>query len=98
QSLLYVTDEGPDTDFAALRFGRMRLALLDLESGERRDITPFAAGKAVSPVWSGDGEYIAFVSDRDGRPDIYILHLPTGQSFRLTNSATGVSGLVSSSP
>lgn len=98
RSIVYVTDEGPETDFEALRFGRMHLVLLDLETNERRDITPFRRGKAVSPAWSGDGESIAFVSDFDGISNIYILHLPTGSVFRLTDSATGVSGLLPTSP
>ena len=98
RSIVYVTDEGPETDLQALRFGRMHLALLDLESGERRDITPFATGKAVSPAWSGDGEFVAFVSDRDGVSNIYALHLPTGQVFRVTDAITGISGILPTSP
>lgn len=98
RSVVYVTDEGSDTDFEALRFGRMHLVLLDLSTHARRDITPFQQGKAISPAWSGDGESIAFVSDRDGISNIYILHLPTGAVFQLTDSATGVSGLLPTSP
>ena len=98
RTLVYVGDDGPDTDFAALRFGRMRLLLRDLESGTTRDITPFSTGKAVSPVWSGDGEYLAFVSDRDGISNVYVSHLPTGNVFRLTTTATGISGLLPTSP
>ncbi|MFQ5600387.1 MAG: BamA/TamA family outer membrane protein [Candidatus Krumholzibacteriia bacterium] len=96
--VVYVTDEGPGTDLDELEFGRFRLMLLDLDSGARRDVTPFETGKAVSPAWSGDGESIAFVSDRDGISNIYLLHLPTGQVFRLTDSVTGISGILPSSP
>jgi len=39
-----------------------------------------------SPVWSADGKYIAFVSDRDGQPDLYLMRADgTGQT-RLTRS------------
>jgi Tol biopolymer transport system component len=96
--LAYVGDAGPDTDFEALRFGRMRLLVRDLESGATRDVTPFAGGKAVSPVWSGDGEYLAFLSDRDGISNIYVTHLPTGNVFRVTATATGISGILPTSP
>lgn len=96
--IVYVTDEGGVTDLERLRFGRLHLMLLDLETGERRDITPFATGKAVSPVWSGDGEYVAFLSDVDGVSNVYILHLSTNAVFRLTDSVTGIGGILPSSP
>lgn len=98
RSLVFVCDGLPDADFAALCRGRMRLELLDLETGRRRDITPFAAGKAISPAWSGDGEHLAFVSDYDGSSNIYVLHVPTGQVHRLTDVTTGVSGILPTSP
>ena len=98
RSIVYVSDAGPGTDFAALVFERMHLMLLDLDTRASRDITPFEHGKAVSPAWSGDGQYVAFVSDRDGAPNIYILHVATGQAFRLTDSTTGISGILPTSP
>ncbi len=97
-TLVYVSDEGPKTDFMMLQFERMHLMAFDLESGAKRDITPFTNGKAVSPAWSADSQYIAFVSDRDGISNIYLLHLPTGQVFRLTDSTTGISGILPTSP
>lgn len=98
RSIVYVSDAGPGTDFAALVFERMHLMLLDLETRTSRDITPFEHGKAVSPAWSGDGQYVAFVSDRDGASNIYILQVATGQAFRLTDSTTGISGILPTSP
>jgi hypothetical protein len=98
RSVVYVTDEGPGTDLDDLRFGRLHLVLLDVASGARRDVTPFPHGKAVSPAWSGDGEYIAFISDHDGVSNIHLLHLATGAVFRVTDSVTGIGGILPSSP
>jgi len=98
ERIAFVTDAGADTDFSALRFGRMHVAILDLATGAVRDVTPFATGKAVSPAWSANGESLAFVSDRDGTSNIYTLHVPTGQVFRLTNTTTGVTGILPTSP
>ena len=95
--IAFVTDAGAETDFASLCFGRMHLAIFDLASGTSRDVTPFATGKAISPAWSGDGESLAFVSDRDGTSNIYVLHVPTGQVFRLTDTTTGVTGILPTS-
>ncbi len=38
----------------------------------------------VSPSWSPDGKYLVFVSDRAGRPDLYILQPENGKIRRLT--------------
>jgi Tol biopolymer transport system component len=86
-SLVYVTDAGPETDFAALEFGRMHLVQMDLEAGTVRDIRRSRSGG--QSAWSGDG-IVGLVSDQDGVSNIHILHLPTGQVFRLTDSTTGV--------
>ncbi len=98
KSIVYVTDAGGGTDLEALHFERWRLRLLELGSLHSRDITPFASGQAVSPVWAGDGECIAFVSDQDGIPNIYILSLPTQNVFRLTDTVGGIGGVLPSSP
>ena len=48
----------------------------------------------TSPRWSPDGTRIAFVSDRDGKPQLYIRWMDTGQIAKLTdldNSPTGIS-------
>jgi Tol biopolymer transport system component len=37
------------------------------------------------PAWSHDGELLAFVSTRDGNPEIYVLELATGKLTNLTN-------------
>ena len=37
-----------------------------------------------APVWFPDGRRVAFVSDREGSNDIFVLELPSGQPRRLT--------------
>src|SRR6185437_16814279 len=44
------------------------------------------------------GRSLFFLSDQDGFADIYRLDLATNQVFRLTNTATGVSGITVYSP
>lgn len=41
------------------------------------------------PAWSPDGRYIAFVSARDGNPEIYLMDTDGGRPRRLTNDPTG---------
>lgn len=42
------------------------------------------------PRWSRKGNQLAFVSRRDGRPQVYVVMPPDGQPRKLTDSASGV--------
>ncbi len=42
------------------------------------------SGINVSPSWSPDGQRIAFVSDRSGSPQIYVMEVASGATRRLT--------------
>ncbi|HEY0734312.1 MAG TPA: hypothetical protein VGD69_05360, partial [Herpetosiphonaceae bacterium] len=41
---------------------------------------------ATNPVWSPDGKQIAFVSDRDGNPEIYVMNADGGEPRNLTQN------------
>lgn len=43
-----------------------------------------------TPRWSPDGKLIAFISNRDGKNQIYIMRTDIGESRKLTDSPTGV--------
>jgi Tol biopolymer transport system component/C-terminal processing protease CtpA/Prc len=47
---------------------------------------PLTAGPAhdTAPVWSRDGKFIAFASDRYGHYDVYLVSIEGGQARRLT--------------
>jgi dipeptidyl aminopeptidase/acylaminoacyl peptidase len=46
-----------------------------------------------SPRWSPDGNRVAYISNRDGAPQIYSRWLDSGQAARLTNLLTPPTGL-----
>ena len=50
-----------------------------------------SAGNDYSPCWSHDGRMIAFVSDRDGTPQIWTIPVDGGESRKVTDVPTGVS-------
>lgn len=43
-----------------------------------------------SPRWSPDGRRIAFLSTRDGRPQVYLMRLRGGEPYPVTDAKTGV--------
>lgn len=54
----------------------------------------FGQGKTSSPVWSPDGNQLAFVSSRDGKPQIYILSKNGGEARQVTFSKNGATNPV----
>jgi len=105
RTLAFVTDRasGPDSggvgsDFERLRFARLRLATLDVASGEIRVFRGIPNAKHLNPQYSSDGQSLYFVSDHTGFTDVYRLVMSTGETFRVTRTATGVSGVTGTSP
>jgi len=98
KTIAFATDRGPQTDFNKLTFSPLQLATYDLATGRISVFSPFAHGKHINPQFSPDGKDLFFVSDQDGFPDIYRLDLGSGQVFRVTKVATGVSGITTVSP
>ena len=44
----------------------------------------------INPKWSPDGKKIAFVSNRNGKNNLYCLNLAGGEAERLTDLKTGI--------
>ncbi len=75
----------------------LQLAFYDLTTGSW-EILKGQAGSNHSPVWSGDGERIAFVSNRYQTLDLYQYEIDKGTTRRLTSLQGGISGLIATSP
>ena len=43
-----------------------------------------------SPEWSPSGDRLAFLSTRDGRPQVYLMRLRGGEAYPVTSAETGV--------
>jgi dipeptidyl aminopeptidase/acylaminoacyl peptidase len=76
---------------------RAALHLLDVETGARRQLTA-GKGSDGSPAWSPDGSLIAFVSDRAGAPQVFVISPDGGEARQVTALEHGVSGTPAWSP
>src|SRR5205814_10452119 len=61
----------------------------ELSSGQSRQLT-FSGKNDSSPRWAPDGSSIAFLSDRDGAPQIYRLPMRGGEAEKLTDRKDAV--------
>jgi sugar lactone lactonase YvrE len=59
--------------------------IIDLEAHACAQITS-GLGGGFSPSWSPDGSRIAFVSTRDGNPEIYVMNADGSDQRRLTSN------------
>ena len=74
---------------------RSTIHLLDLQTKESRILTP-GPGSHSCPVWSPCGDYLAFVSDREGEgSQLWLLPFREGgEARKLTRGSGGVSQVV----
>ncbi|MFP5246430.1 MAG: BamA/TamA family outer membrane protein [Thermoanaerobaculia bacterium] len=98
RTLAFVTDRGADTILEQLRFTDMRLATIDVQSGQIRLIEAFRDTKHINPQWSPDGRSIYFIGNPEGIPDIYRVAVPDGGITKITAVDTGVAGITDMSP
>jgi TolB protein len=67
------------------------IVILDGTTGTEQVRVTEHPGVDTSPTWSPDGKKLAFVSDRSGSPQVWIVTLATGDLKRLTHSGYNVS-------
>ncbi len=99
KTIAFATDRSPGTDFDNLAYAKFQLGLLNLETGEISTLSLFGPSvKHINPQFSPDGTKLFFISDVDGFSNIYRVDVATGSIDRITNVATGVSGISWSAP
>ena len=63
--------------------------LASADAGEPRQLTN-ADKSSLQPAWSPDSRTLAFISDRDGKRQIYRIEIAGGEAERLTSGEEGV--------
>jgi Tol biopolymer transport system component len=74
------------------------LATIDLVSLRIRDIPVFNGANNLNPQFSGNDEYIYFLSNRDGFRNLYRYHIDDRIVEQLTDYFTGISGITEFAP
>lgn len=68
------------------------LWLVGVDGSDHRPLTTGDFGDG-SPRWSPDGSRVAFLSDRDGTPQIWVRFMDSGQMSRVTNLQHAPAGI-----
>ena len=108
QTIAFATDRFTTT-LDDLRFGPLRIGLLDIATGVVRPLSDESPGvltrngpplqtKEVSPQWAPSGNAVYYISDRGGISNVYRAEISTGEVRRITDVLGGVSGVTATSP
>lgn len=76
----------------------MNLAVINLETKEISNMDIFPGANNLNPQFSGSGEEIYFLSNRDGFRNMYRYVIATRQVEQMTDFFTGISGITEYSP
>lgn len=94
--IAFSTDRA-STNLPNLNLGKPQIAVMDMREGSIK-VLPGQIGTNINPVWSPDGSTIAYVSDRNGTPNIYMRDLRANVDLLVTNVQGGVSQFTETSP
>lgn len=96
--IAFATDRGAGTNLDMLNFSELAIAVMDVNTGKIEMLPKFYDSKHINPQYSPDGGSLYFVSDYRGYNDIYRYEFQTGRRYKITNIATGISGISEHSP
>ena len=103
--IAFTTDAGDWTDPALLQFGPSNLAVYDIVTQHTQLLTNTRSDD-LNPAWSPTGEWLAYISDRSGLYNLYLLPVSDAAKSRrsdttviqVTNVSTGIVGLTPDNP
>lgn len=96
--IAFISERGPDTDLNTPFYGKYRLCMMEVATGEVEVLPVFPESDNLSPQFSPDGRSVYFLSHADGYRNLYEYELHTGRVFRLTEFVTGISGITDLAP
>jgi Tol biopolymer transport system component len=98
EKIAFISERGSDTDFEKPVYGKYRLSMMDVESGEIEVLPVFPESDVLSPQFAPDGNSVYFLSHADGYRNLYEYEMDTKNVYRLTEFVTGISGITDLAP
>jgi len=96
--IAFVSERGSGTDLERLTYGPLRISIIDVGSGSIETVPLFADAKHINPQFSPDGASLYFIANPEGVSDVFRSSINGGPIVRITNTATGISGITETSP
>lgn len=97
KTIAFASDRGKDTEFDILKFGKLKISLIDVATGTVT-VLPNQAGLNINPQWAPDGQSIAYLSDRNGTSNLFLYDFTTSEHYQLTNVAGAINAVAEVSP
>jgi Tol biopolymer transport system component len=97
RTIAFITERF-STNLDWLDIGNYELALLDVETGRIQRLLAFPEGKNINPQWAPDSGSLYFLSDQNGKTDLYRIDVASAQLSQVTNLYTGIAGITDLSP
>lgn len=96
--IAFISDRGPDSNIEKQIYGTYRLCVLKIATKQIIVYDLFPGANIFSPQYSPGDSSLYFLSNADGFRNLYRYHLNTGEVFKLTRFATGISGITDLAP
>lgn len=93
--IVFVTDKVRNAENPCTK---LSFAIYDLKTGRNFNPEVFPGANNLNPTFGKDGNFIYFLSDREGFRDIYRYDLKEDKVAQLTRFYTGVSGITKYAP
>lgn len=97
-TLAFVTDRGTETDTTQQHYRTAQIGLMNIQTGDIDLLSMGPHVKHINPQFSPDGRSLFMVSDPDGVSNLYRFDFREETFYRITDIATGISGLTELSP
>ncbi|TCO10616.1 basic secretory protein-like protein [Natronoflexus pectinivorans] len=97
KTIWFSTDE-PSRWQTSRTGGFYNIAELSIETGETFVHFTFDGARNLNPVPVPDGRHVVFLSNRDGRRNLYAFEIETGFLRQITDYPTGITGMTELSP
>ncbi len=97
--LVFATDRRQPGDMSNEINYNFNIGILDISNPHQITVLPvFNGADNLNPVFSQDGKFVYFLSNRDGLRNLYEYDINTGKVNQLTDYKTGISGITALSP